>query len=402
MIAPVSCDPIAPMAGRGLALIVDDEASNRRLLGAMLAKEGFRTIEACNGREAVERFERERPDIIFMDLLMPEMDGLEATRQIKQRAGEDFVPVIFITALTDEQCLLRCIEAGGDDFLAKPFSLTRLKARVLAMERVRDLQRALAAKQRLLETFFDHDQEEKRLAERIWGQAIKRYNPHIPAIALVERPAALFNGDLILMGWLPDRGLRVLFGDFTGHGLAATVCALPVADAFHAMTAKGFDDLALLTEINHKLYHLLPTERFMAAYLVSISGRGDTLCWWNSGMPAAQLRTATDLIELHSHQLPLGILPKLQDPVMQCMGISADDRLLLMSDCVLKALYRQGRMFGEAGLHDLLQRWPPGTPILPELMRRFDAHCAGTAQTDDVAVVEIPLNIGLLHRQSGT
>lgn len=402
-VVPAPRDPIGAAAGeRGLALIVDDEPSNRRLLGSMLIKEGFRTLEASNGREALERFDRERPDIVFMDVLMPEMDGLESTRHIKRLAGEDFVPVIFLTALKDEQCLLRCIEAGGDDFLAKPFSLTRLRARVLAMERVRDLQRTLAAKQRLLETLLEHDHEEKQLAERVWTQAVKYHNVRVPAIGLVERPATIFNGDLVLMHYLPDGGLRVLLGDFTGHGLAATIGALPVADTFHAMTAKGFDDVALLTEINQKLYRLLPTERFMAAYLISISGRGDTLFWWNGGMPAAHLCTSTGLVELSSHALPLGILPEFQDAVMRCESLAACDRLLLMSDGLLEAPDRQGQMFVDSGLGAVLETWTPGTPILPTLMAAFDAHCAGTEQIDDVAVMEIPLDIGVLRGQSGT
>ncbi|MGQ9659285.1 MAG: PP2C family protein-serine/threonine phosphatase [Thermochromatium sp.] len=400
---PVSPDPIGADAGeRGLALIVDDEAPDRRLLGLMLVKEGFRTLEASNGREAVECFERERPDIVFMDILMPEMDGLESTRHIKRLAGDDFVPVIFLTVCDDEQSLLRCIEAGGDDFLGKPLSYTRLRARILAMERVRNLQRALTAKQRQLTALLEQDWEDKQLAERVWTQAVKHDNVHIPAIGLVERPATLFNGDLVLMRDLPDGGLRVLLGDFTGHGLAATVGALPVADAFHTMTAKGIDDVTLLTEINRKLYRLLPTERFMAAYLISISGRGDTLSWWNGGMPPAYLRTASERMELSSHTLPLGILPELQDPVMRQVPVTGGERLLLMSDGLLEALDRQGRMFSEAGLLRLLDDWPPGTPILPTLMAAFESHCAGAEPTDDVAVMEIPLDLAVLHASVAT
>ncbi|MTW22421.1 fused response regulator/phosphatase [Allochromatium palmeri] len=404
MNAPAPLDSVEPTSAgeRGLALIVDDEASSHRLLGLMLAKEGFRTLAAFNGREALELFERERPDIVFMDVMMPEMDGLEATQRIKALVGADFIPVIFLTALKDEQCLLRCIEAGGDDFLAKPFSFTRLRARVLAMERVRDLQRALAAKQQLLERLLEHDQEEKQLAERVWTQAVKYQNASIPAIGLIERPATIFNGDLVLMGYLPDGGLRILLGDFTGHGLAATIGALPVADTFHAMTAKGFDDSALLAELNHKLYRFLPTERFMAAYLISIPGQGDSLGWWNGGMPAAYQRTATGLNELPSHALPLGIQAELQDPVMRHTSLAAGDRLLLMSDGLLEAENQQGRMFVHEELSAVLETWEPGTPILPALMTCFDTHCTGTEQTDDVAVVEIPLDIGLLRCQSVT
>ncbi|SDX33226.1 Response regulator receiver domain-containing protein [Allochromatium warmingii] len=385
---------------RGLALIVDDEPSNRRLLSLMLIREGFRTQEASNGCEALELFDREQPDIVFMDVVMPEMDGLEATLQIKQRIGDTFIPVIFLTALKDEQALLRCIEAGGDDFLAKPFSVTRLKARILAMERVRNLQRALAAKQTMLETLLERDQEEKQLAERVWTQAVKHHNAQIPAIGLIERPATIFNGDLVLIGYLPDGGLRILLGDFTGHGLSATIGTLPVSETFHAMTTKGFSDSELLTEINLKLYHFLPTERFMAAYLISLPSSGHTLWWWNGGMPTAYVRTATERVELSSFGLPLGIVPELQDVSLRALPITAGDRLLLMSDGLLEAPDTAGQMFIEAGFSTCLQQWQHGAAILPTLMDAFDTHCVGTEPTDDVAVMELPLDISVLCHQS--
>ncbi len=393
-----SLDQDRSLGNRGLALIVDDDRSIRSLLAAMLVHEGFRVCEAANGCEALGCFAQETPDIVFMDLIMPEMDGLEATHRIKQLAGSRFIPVIFLTASRDEEILMRCVEVGGDDFLSKPFSFTRLRARILAMERIRDLQRALAAKQQLLEDLIARDQEEQKLAERIWSQAIKGQNPRIPAIAVVERPASLFNGDLLLMGYLPDGGVRVLLGDFTGHGLAATVAALPVADTFHAMTAKGFDDTALLTEINRKLYRLLPPDRFMAGCLLSLSGSGECLAWWNGGMPTAYLRTQSCLHELPSIHLPLGVLPELPDLQVQHLSCAPGDRVLLMTDGLTEAMDRGGLLFIDAALGDVLARWQPGSPILPALMAAFEAHCLGTEQTDDLAVVEFPLDLAALHR----
>ena len=111
-------------------LIADDEASNRLLLKGLLRKSGHVVIEAQNGREAVEMFAEERPDMVFMDVMMPEMDGYEATERIKALAGERWIPVIFLTALSDEAGLARCIECGGDDFLTKPYSPVLLGARM--------------------------------------------------------------------------------------------------------------------------------------------------------------------------------------------------------------------------------------------------------------------------------
>ncbi|QIK37889.1 fused response regulator/phosphatase [Caldichromatium japonicum] len=391
---PTVCSegPRASSGGRGLALIVDDDRAIRSLLSAMLVKEGFAVMEATNGREALHRFAQKRPDIVFMDLIMPEMDGLEATQRIKELAGTDFIPIIFLTANQDECTLMRCIEAGGDDFLGKPFSFIRLRARIMAIERIRDLQRTVTAKQRLLEELIARDQEEQRLAERIWSQAIKAQSPKIPAISVVERPASLFNGDLLLMGYLPDGGVRILLADFTGHGLAATIAALPVADIFHAMTAKGLGDTVLLAELNRKLHRLLPADRFMAACLVTLTASGEYLTWWNGGMPMAYLRTRERLHELPSQHLPLGILPEIPNLQVKHLDCRPDDRLLLMTDGLTEAADRQGRLFIDGAFGEVLACWQAGTPILPALMAAFEAHCNGIEQADDLALIEVPLD----------
>lgn len=382
---------------RGCALIVDDEPSNRRFLSLMLANEGFCTIEAEDGEQAVDIFIRERPDIVFMDVMMAGMDGVEATRQIKALAGMEFVPVIFLTALTEEQSLMRCIQAGGDDFLSKPFSFMVLKARILAMERVRDLQRTVAAKQQALSALLEQEHEEQALAERVLNRAVMNRNVAMDRLSRMQRPASVFNGDLVLTQHLPDGGLRLLVGDFTGHGLAAAIGALPVADAFHTMTRKGVNDARVLAEINHKLYQVLPPDRFLAACLVSISGDGEELRWWNGGMPSMWMRGADGLHELASHTLPLGILAELPacEAPRRIRLRTAGERLLIMTDGLLEAANAQGEMFVNGDFQALLNNWQFGQPLLPALVAALDAHSATTEQSDDIGVVEIPLDTSL-------
>lgn len=379
-------------AARGTALIVDDEPANCRLLSRMLAREGFQTIEAHSGEQGLELFEAKRPDIVFMDVMMPNLNGMETTERIKKLAGMDFVPVIFLTALRDEEAMIRCTDSGGDDFLSKPFSFGVLKARIQAMERVRDLHRAVAAKQRALSERIEREHEEQELAERLFSRAITNRNVELDGCGLIQRPAAIFNGDLVLTQRTPDGGLRLLVGDFTGHGLAAAIGALPVADIFHVMTRKGCDETDLLAEINRKLYVMLPADRFMAAYLVSISRQGNELRWWNGGMPSAWLRTDSELLELYSHALPLGILPELPDKqVARFQAVNHRDRLLLMTDGLIEAVDHEGRMFGERGFTQLVQGWSHGQDVLPSLVDALDRHCVGLEQCDDIAIVEIPM-----------
>ena len=103
-------------------LVADDNSVDRMYLSSILRKQGFDVLQAVNGKEAVEQFEKLRPEIVLLDVIMPEMDGMEAARRIKDMAGEFFVPVIFLTSLTGKNDLVKCLEAGGDDFLSKPYS----------------------------------------------------------------------------------------------------------------------------------------------------------------------------------------------------------------------------------------------------------------------------------------
>lgn len=118
-------------------LIAEDSAADRLLLSTIVRRQGHQVLTAANGAEAVDLFRRQQPDLVLMDAMMPVMDGFEAARQIKALAGETLVPIIFLTSLTESEALARCLEAGGDDFLAKPYNQVILAAKIKAMDRLR-------------------------------------------------------------------------------------------------------------------------------------------------------------------------------------------------------------------------------------------------------------------------
>ena len=148
------------------ALIVDDEMTNRVILRSLLKKLNYATTEAENGQQAVDRFREKRPSMIFMDIMMPVMDGYEATRIIKAEAGNYFIPVIFLTAMTDEESLLACIEAGGDDFLTKPYDKFILQTKIQAMERIAKLNKEVQGMYSLIH-------REQEIAEQVFMHAIQ-------------------------------------------------------------------------------------------------------------------------------------------------------------------------------------------------------------------------------------
>src|SRR6476659_10069882 len=119
-----------------LVLVVDDLAQNVRLLEAVLSPKGFRVAKASSGEEALDVLNKEHPDVVLLDILMPGMDGYEVCRRIREDPGTAFLPVIMITA-SGEQEKIRAIESGADDFVNKPFDQAELLARVRSLVRVK-------------------------------------------------------------------------------------------------------------------------------------------------------------------------------------------------------------------------------------------------------------------------
>lgn len=128
-IRSVALRPAAADA-RGRILIVDDNASNRDLLGRQLERAGHAVAEAENGRAALERLEAEAFDLILLDMIMPDISGYEVLCRIKEWPEIRDLPVIMISALDDMDSVIRCVEAGAVDYLLKPFDSTLLQARI--------------------------------------------------------------------------------------------------------------------------------------------------------------------------------------------------------------------------------------------------------------------------------
>ena len=121
---------LGPMART--ILVVEDETTLRETLAEALEAEGYRVVAAADGRAALDRFRAERPDLVLLDLMLPELGGVEVTRIIRAESG---VPIVMLTAKDAEVDKVVGLELGADDYVTKPFSLRELTARIRALFR---------------------------------------------------------------------------------------------------------------------------------------------------------------------------------------------------------------------------------------------------------------------------
>lgn len=135
----------------GKILVVDDNADNIEIIATRLRFRGYDMIEASDGMQALERVRTDAPDLILLDVMLPDIDGYEISRRIKNDAELPFIPIILVTARDSTQDKVAGLDAGADDYLTKPINFPELEARVRSMLRIKRLQDELEEKNRELE-----------------------------------------------------------------------------------------------------------------------------------------------------------------------------------------------------------------------------------------------------------
>src|SRR5439155_18754408 len=120
-------------------LLVDDTPKNIKLLADLLTLKGYEVVTAASGREALGQVKSERPDLVLLDVVMPEMSGYDVCRQIRENPATEILPVVMVTVLDPVEERIKGLEAGADDFLTTPINQAELLARVRSLLRIKEL-----------------------------------------------------------------------------------------------------------------------------------------------------------------------------------------------------------------------------------------------------------------------
>jgi len=127
---------MADKEGKARILVVDDEPINIEIIQGYLEKE-YNVVSACSGKEALQKISEEKPDVVLLDIMMPEITGYEVCAKIKRDESTQFIPVVMVTALSEVEDKIKAIEAGADDFLTKPINSMELRTRVKSLLRIK-------------------------------------------------------------------------------------------------------------------------------------------------------------------------------------------------------------------------------------------------------------------------
>lgn len=376
-------------------LVVDDQSVNRIMLRYLLEDGGHTCIEAENGKVAVEAFQLEAPDFVLMDIMMPVMDGYEAAKRIKELSVGQHTPIIFLTARTEQDSLIRCLD-HGDDYLNKPINDVLLRAKISAHQRTLELTQQIQAKNEELTRLHDTLQAEHKMGQHVLSHAMSRSWRACPIVRSHVSSMSTFNGDMLLVARNPKGGLYLFLGDMTGHGLSAAIGTVPVSQVFFAMAALGRSVRDMATELNATLKEFLPANMFCAAAILQVNESGDSAqCWLGGLPPVMRVRPGTGLIEeIKGAHLPLGIQSRQQfSNHIQVVELEADDRLLLMSDGVHDIESACGEIYGEERVDALVRLRREDT--FQALLDDIERFSEGASQPDDISLVELrggPLN----------
>src|SRR5690348_5053019 len=179
-------------------LVVDDTPANIQALAAILKEQGYQISVATNGKQALDAMAKVQPDLILLDVMMPEMDGFETCRRLKASEQWQQIPIIFLTAKTDTTDIVQGYELGAMDYVAKPFNAHELLARVSTHLMMDELRRNLAAKNLELER-----------AHALVRQVFDRYVSEEVAASILRSPDGLDLGG-------EDREVTILMSDLRG------------------------------------------------------------------------------------------------------------------------------------------------------------------------------------------
>ena len=388
-------------------LVVDDTPANLQVLAGMLKDRGYKVRPVPSGKLALLAARRDPPDLILLDINMPEMNGYEVCEQLKADDNLRGIPVIFISALTEQLDKVKAFAIGGVDYITKPFQMEELHARVETHLKLRRLQIELEETNERLANANDRMSRDLKAAAKIQETLLPREMPRVPGVefAWIYQPCDELAGDglnIIPLGH-GKVGLYVL--DVSGHGVAAALLSVTLSRLLSPPSVPSSiliqkDDLGDRFDITPpadvaaRLNRLFPFDSATGQFATLVYGILDTatgkFCYVSAGHPGpVHLPLSADPVILESHGFPIGLAEDAFEE--RSVRLGAGDRLYLYSDGVPEAMDSAGKLFGNDRLLDAIgqarsQQLRDGVVALRAEITRWHGS---ERQQDDISILTV-------------
>ncbi|HET7731879.1 MAG TPA: SpoIIE family protein phosphatase [Usitatibacter sp.] len=379
-------------------LVVDDNEDNRYTLLRRLGREGYADVlTAATGREALEIMRRERVDLALLDIMMPDMNGYQVLEHLKADTELRNLPVIMISAVEELESVVRCIELGAEDYLAKPFNATLLRARVGASLEKKRLRDAVRASLRRLEQELEaaRDLQLSMLPPRFPQWTAER-PVHLHA---AMEPAREVGGDLYDMFWMDDGRLCFMVGDVSGKGAAAAMFMARMrslvrmsVSLWQRFAPRTATPSAVARAVNGELFEENTGRMFVTLFLGFLDPYNGRLAYANAGHPPPFMMPRREALRrvVAQPEPPLGVRRDMAYSE-RTLDLAPGDALFIFSDGVTDAADVGEALFGEARLEQVLEDSRDGSveDMVGAVRAAVDAFSGEAGRSDDVTMLAL-------------
>ena len=390
-------------------LVVDDTIANLQVLAGMLKERGYKVRPVPSGELALRAIESDPPDLILLDINMPEMNGYEVCAHLKADGKFKGIPVIFISALTEPLDKVKAFATGGVDYITKPFQMEELHARVETHLKLRRLQLEVEETNARLTKINDRMSRDLKAAARMQETFLPREQFCFPAadFAWIYQPCDELAGDGLNVIPLGNDKVALYILDVSGHGVAPALLSVTMARLLsppsdpssiliqHPGEGKPFD-VKSPAEVAGHLNRLFPfdpaTGQFTTLFYGILNAATGEFRYVSAGHPGpVHMSTGADSVILESQGFPIGLaeLPYEERSVQLQVG----DRLYLYSDGVPEAMNTLGEQFGSALLMQAIERGRSESlqASIKSLLGEIVSWRGSSKHEDDISIVAVQL-----------
>ena len=366
-------------------LLVDDNPTNLQVLFQTLNGQGCKLLIAKNGETALSIAQKAHPDLILLDIMMPDIDGFEVCQRLKSNPETQDIPVIFLSALDDTKDKVKGLQLGAVDYVAKPFQADEVIARVNTHLTIHRLKREVEYQKQQLE----HELEVvSDLQRRLLPKTITCIDGL--DLAVFYQTSRYAGGDYYDFAELPENKWGILVADAEGHSSPAAVMMAMTCALFHSCPEASPHPADMLKYLNQHLCKFAEPS-FMTALYVVFDANRRTLRIARAGHPPPMLYRAADQTAREvtcKGVFPLGI-DAFEDVPEAEIKLEPGDRLLMYTDGLTERFSLQGDLYGEERLLTLLERSRSENPqiILENIIEDLNSFAGGLAADDDQALL---------------